>query len=187
MIVTGNNLKALIRQFGMIQEQAYDQFSLSLTLDRQVIRFKEDTPCITYGQDIPDEWLEELYIQDGYILKPGHAILACSSETINMPKGYIGILQTKGSLARLFVTVHCCDGQVESGYSGKITFEICNMGPVEVKLLPGHKVGQLFVFSTSCENEMYNGQYNHANSHTISNKGYNNKKYENRTDTCCSD
>lgn len=174
MIITGKNLKSLIKQYDMISEQAYDQFSLSLTLDSQILKFKKNLPYITYGQEIPDEYMDNISLQDGYILEPGEAILACSFENIKMPIGYLGLLQTKGSLARLFVTIHCCDGQIESGYNGKVTFEICNMGTVSVKLNTGQKIAQMFIFKTSCDDEIYNGKYNKADMPTVSNKKYNN-------------
>ena len=31
---------------------------LSLSLDKQILRFKENIPYITYGQEIPDEYME---------------------------------------------------------------------------------------------------------------------------------
>lgn len=56
MIITGKNLKSLIKQYDIINKQSYDQFSLSLSLDKQILRFKENIPYITYGQEIPDEY-----------------------------------------------------------------------------------------------------------------------------------
>lgn len=50
MIITGKNLKSLIKQYDIINKQSYDQFSLSLSLDKQILRFKENIPYITYGQ-----------------------------------------------------------------------------------------------------------------------------------------
>ena len=41
------------------------------------------------------------------------------------------------------------DGQIESGFPGKIIFEICNSGNFPVKLLPHIKVAQLFLFKPS--------------------------------------
>lgn len=173
MIITGNNLKSLIRQYDIINEQNYDQFSISLSLGRKVLRFKENIPFVTYGQEIPNEYFEEIILNDGYILHPGKSILACSAEQIKMPKGYIGLLQTKGSLARLFITTHCCDSQIESGFNGSITFEICNMGTIPVKINKDQYIAQMFIFKTSCDNEEYNGKYKNSIEPTISNKTYN--------------
>lgn len=60
MIITGKNLKSLIKQYDIINKQSYDQFSLSLSLDKQILRFKENIPYITYGQEIPDEYMERI-------------------------------------------------------------------------------------------------------------------------------
>lgn len=158
----------------MAPESAYDQFSLTLTLDGNVMRFKEDVGTIIYGSEVDQDLVEDISIPNGYELKPGQAILACSSEVVRMPTGYIGFLQTKGSLARLFITIQCCDAQVESGYNGKVTFEICNMGTATIKLLPGVPVGQLYIFKTSSKEIAYAGKYNHATKPTISNNRYNN-------------
>lgn len=172
-MVTGNSLKALLQQYEIAPESAYDQFSLTLTLDGNVMRFKEDVGTITYGSKLDQNLMEHVSITNGYELKPGQAVLACSSEVVHMPMGYIGFLQTKGSLARLFITIQCCDAQVESGYHGKVTFEICNMGTATIRLLPGVPVGQLYIFETTCKDIAYNGKYNHATQPTISNKRYN--------------
>ena len=107
-------------------------------------------------------------ISHEYILKPGQAILACSNESVKIPAGYIGFLQTKGSLARLFITVHCCDGQIEPGFEGRVTFELCNIGNLNVKLLPNSPVAQLYIFKTSSDKSKYNGKYNNSDKPTYS-------------------
>lgn len=124
---------------------------------------------MTYGENIDRKNISTVEIVNEYILKSGHSILACSSENIFMPRGYIGFLQTKGSLARLFVTAHCCDGQIEPGFSGRVTFEICNMGHLDIRLLPNVPVAQLFIFKCSSDRETYNGQYNNSEFPTYSN------------------
>ena len=176
MIITGKNLKSLIHQYGIAPEQSYDQFSLTLTLDQDIIKYKEEIESITYGQDIPKEYITHINASDGYVIKPGEAVLACSAEIIKIPKGYFGLLQTKGSLARLFITINCCDGQIESCFEGKITFEICNMGNIPIKLISGQNVAQLYIFKTSDDNEAYHGKYKNATEPTLSNKKYNTEK-----------
>lgn len=85
-----------------------------------------------------------------------------------MPAGYFGLLQTKGSLARLFVSLTCTDGQVEPGYKGKITFEVCNHSLFNINIKPKQKVGQLFIFKTSTKDvKLYNGKYQDAQGPTF--------------------
>lgn len=172
MIIVSENLKALVEQKHLAPLNAVDNFSISLTLNSAIVRLddKDKTP-IVYGSKLPDCRLQKDEIKDDYILCPGQAILACSEEFIKMPKGYMGFLQTKGSLARLFLSVHCSDGQIEPGFEGRITFEICNMGNVAVKLHTGDPVAQLFIFQVSSNKESYNGKYNNSMVPTISNQG----------------
>jgi len=77
--------------------------------------------------------------------------------------GYFGLVQTKGSLARLFVSVTCCDGQIEPGYNGKVTFEMVNLGPNIVKIPIGAKIAQTYVVRCSSRvTPAYAGKYQGA-------------------------
>lgn len=171
MIVTGINLKELIEQHEMVPGCSYDTFSLTLHLSRSIRKYNiPKEQVITYGEPIDKPLIIRETITNEYILYPGQSILACSCEKVKMPAGYMGFLQTKGSLARLYVTVHCCDGQVEPGFEGCVTFEICNLGHLNVRLLPESPVAQLFVLKTSSDKERYNGKYNQSDEPTHSMK-----------------
>ncbi len=171
MLIVGENLKALIEQHNILSDKkSFDETSLSLSLDREVIFYEPgEANEITYGHAIPDEWVKRIRIPDeGYVLRPHSCILGCSREKITMPMGYFGLLQTKGTLARLFVSVTSCDGQVEAGFSGRITFEIANMSNLNIRFLPNQKIGQLFIFKTSTRAvRPYNGRYQGAQGPTI--------------------
>lgn len=170
MVITEINLKELIEQYDMAPNNSYDTFSITLHLNRVIRRYNfPEGQVITYGDKIDDSNTVEDIISSDYILDPGQAILACSQERIKMPKGYLGLLQTKGSLARLFVTVHCCDAQIEPGFDGCVTFEICNLGPLSVRVLPESPVAQMFIFKTSADKTVYNGKYNNSEKPTYSN------------------
>ena len=91
MIITGENLKDLIHQHEIANENTYDIFSLTLTMDQLVKRYNVPKgEYISYGSPIQNDYIETILLKDGYILHPGDAILACSAEIINMPAGYIG-------------------------------------------------------------------------------------------------
>ncbi|QKZ15095.1 dCTP deaminase domain-containing protein [Spirosoma sp. KUDC1026] len=173
MIIVGENLEALIRQHNIVigSENSFDQTSICLTLDCNIIRIiPTDNSIVTYGNPIPKSWIQEEIIdtQSGVILEPHQSILACSYETINIPIGYFGMLQTKGSLARLFVSLHCSDSQIDPGFSGKITFEICNLSDMRIRILARQKVGSLFLLKSSTKHvNAYNGKYQNANKPTI--------------------
>ncbi len=175
MIIVGDNLKELIGQHGMVEpnSNSYDVNSIALSLDKKIIHIIPDlteNPIVTYGSAIPTKWIKEVDINnhDGIIIEPKSCILACSYEKITIPMGYFGLLQTKGSLARLFVSLHCSDGQIEAGFNGKITFEICNLSNFKVRLRPGDKVGSLFIMKASTrDTKPYKGRYNSADRPTI--------------------
>ncbi|XBA03218.1 hypothetical protein A6C57_25980 [Fibrella sp. ES10-3-2-2] len=174
MIIVGDNLRDLISQHNIIDNPStgFDDTSISLTLDSCIIRVVPDNEndIITYGSNIPRKWIQEetIDLNEGVILDPKHSVLACSSEIVRIPMGYFGLLQTKGSLARLFVSLHCSDSQIEPGYSGKITFEICNFSNIKVRILPRQKVGDLFLLKASTKHVMpYNGKYQNADKPTI--------------------
>lgn len=172
MIIVSENLKALVAQKGIVLQNAIDEFSITLSLNKKVVKFEiPEGETITYGSDVLDKYKESMDIESDYVLKPGQAILACSEEIVKMPRGYMGFLQTKGSLARLFVSVHCSDGQIEPGFEGRVTYEICNMGNIAVRLYPGVPVAQLFIFQVSSKSASYNGKYNKSMVPTISNQG----------------
>ncbi len=172
MFVVGENLKSLVEQYGIVDNlRSFDQSSLVLRLARQVkvIELPADNDrSIVYGDDIPDSWMKDKEIPDqGYLLKPHECVLACSVEKVSIPLGYLGFVQTKGSLARLFVTVHCCDAQIDPGFKGNVTFEIVNLGPLRVKLRVDQEIAQLFIAKTTTKDVMpYQGRYQDADGPT---------------------
>ena len=87
-------------------------------------------------------------------------MLACSSQNITMPLGYIGFVQTKGTLARLFVAAHCADAQIEPGFSGKVTLELMNQSPFDIAIPVGANIAQIYIMRCSTDNSKpYNGKY----------------------------
>lgn len=173
MIIVGDNLKGLINQHNIVEDinSCFDNTSISLRLDNNVIRINPPAESVfTYEDEIPNEWVEEEYIQNNeyLVLSPQSSVLACSFETVNIPIGYFGFLQTKGSLARLFVSIHCCDPQIEPGFNGKITFEIINNSNLKIKIKPRQNIGDLFIFKTSTKQvKGYDGRYNNSDKPTI--------------------
>jgi deoxycytidine triphosphate deaminase len=172
MLIVGENLKALIEQHNIVSDKkSFDDSSLSLTLDREIIYYEPGNEHeITYGNAIPSDWVKKARVPDeGFVLLPGNCILGCSREKIVIPAGYFGLIQTKGTLARLFVLATSSDGQVEAGFSGKVTLEIANLSKFSIRFLPNQKVAQLYIFKTSTTAvKLYNGRYQGAQGPTIS-------------------
>ncbi len=172
MLVVGKNLKNLIEHQNLIDdEHSFDEQSLTLNLSRQIVKIvggKYSAPLV-YGRAVPANRIkEELLEDDGLLLGAKECVLACSRQQVNIPLGYFGLVQTKGSLARLFVSVQASDGQVEGGFMGNITFEIINHAQYPVLIPPDSSVAQLFIWKTSTRNyKPYAGRYNNSKKPTV--------------------
>lgn len=163
MLIVGENLKQLIKQYEMVDKKdCYDETCIALRLGSNVIALKsKKIHTLTYGEEIPKSCIKKKKIkEDGLIIPPKGSILACSNEYVKIPMGYFGLIQTKGSLARLFVFVNCSDGQIDPGYEGTITFELYNASPFNIKIRRLEKVANLYIFKTSTNNtKKYSGKY----------------------------
>jgi dCTP deaminase len=106
---------------------------------------------------------------DSYILPPSGKVLSCSEEVIKMPLDTMGFIQTKGSIARGFLMAHPCDGQIDPGYSGKVTFEIINLSDFYYRLEPGMPFASLFLMKLSTPvsaQNAYSGRYQNSGAPT---------------------
>lgn len=172
MLIVGENLRGLIVQENICDEQCYDNTSISLSLGPQVIKLKPSSSFHTleYGETIPAEcMIHDLISDSGLIINPHECVIASSHETIKMPVGYFGLLQTKGSLARLMVSLHFSDGQIDPGYRGKVTFEIMNASEFAIRIRKRQVVGNLYIFKTSTDSAPpYDGKYQNSTGPTVS-------------------
>lgn len=170
MVVIGTNLEGLIEQYDLAPKAAFDQFSLTLRLHNVVFVPLKGRRAFVYPIDESSPFFEQRTLEQNRTLdlKPGETALACSTETIRMPKGYMGFLQTKGSLARVMCAVHMNDAQIEPGFVGRITFEVANHAPFPVSIRVGAPVAQLFILSCSDrETQGYSGRYANSDIPTL--------------------
>jgi dCTP deaminase len=82
-----------------------------------------------------------------YELKSGHSVLGTVAETITMPDDLMGLLTVKSTWARLFL--HQPASVVDSGYHGRLTVELTNLGPYLIVLDAGVDIAQLLIFRTT--------------------------------------
>lgn len=139
---------------------AIDLVSICLHLDNQFSVYTEppETP-ITPPQQVRCE-NRVIGVGERFRLPPQGKVLACSTEIVNMPLELMGFVQTKGSLARGFLFAHACDGQIDPGYVGKITFEVINLSDFYYDLVPGMPFASLFLYQLSTAVETgYCGRY----------------------------
>jgi len=93
-----------------------------------------------------------------YILGPGHFILAATVERFTMPKDLMGIVHDKSSWARRGLSVY--NTCIEPGWTGYLTLELVNHGPLPIKLNRGVGIAQV-VFHLLDEPTItpYSGKY----------------------------
>lgn len=164
MIVIGENLSELMAQHTMVdRSNCFDETCIKLHLGDSYIQLcpTENVNRLIYGEKIPDECFhKEPVPSEGLLIPSKTSVLACSAESVNMPLGYMGLLQTKGSLARLFVSLHFADGQIDPGFCGHVTFEIFNGSEFDIVIRRLQPVGNLYIFKTSTKQvHPYSGQY----------------------------
>jgi dCTP deaminase len=167
MVIVGEQLLGLNKQFSIVSRELAlpeEDFSLALGLESVIKRYKRMEGALIFGQEVPAEAIIEERLKGPYLtIRPAEAVLACSVESVRMPEGFFGLVQTKGSLARLFITVTCCDGQVEPGFEGKVTFEIANLGPNAISIPVRAKIAQMYVLRCSSRRTpVYRGKYQNA-------------------------
>jgi dCTP deaminase len=173
MIVVSDNLAGIVRSYDICNPSLIEEFSIQIKLDRQIRRLRAPSdvlPPINYGSTINHAtyFHDPEQVADSLIIGPRECVLACSQDIYKMPSSYFGLIQTKGSLARMFVSTTANDGQVEPGYYGKITLELINHSPFSVALRPGAAVAQLYIMKCSSEVlNPYRGRYQGATGPTL--------------------
>jgi len=172
MIVIGENLAQLMKQYKMVDRQnCYDETCIKLSLGNTYIQLRQNgnNDILTYGEPIPESCINKYVLGDeGLIIEPKTAVLASSAEEVYIPRGYMGLLQTKGSLARLCVSLHFSDGQIDPGFKGKVTFEIFNASDFKIRIRKFQAVGNLYILkATTKKHELYLSKYAGADGPTI--------------------
>lgn len=146
-----------------------DLISICLHLDNQFCYYtKFPEKPFTPPMEIETN-TETIGMDSYYVLPPGGKVLGCSEETLKMPLGTMGFIQTKGSIARGFIMAHPCDGQIDPGYSGKVTFEIINLSDFYYNLAPGMPFASLFLMRLTSPislDQAYSGRYQHSGAPT---------------------
>jgi dCTP deaminase len=140
MLIISDNLKGLVRELGVCPVELVEEFSIKINLDRSVRRMR-GAPLVNKPVKFMMPFDPVPYFEDEHLLNsdlvidPQQNVLACSSDIYTMPNNCFGLVQTKGSLARLFVSTTANDGQIEPGYRGKITLEISNHATFQFRYL----------------------------------------------------
>ena len=171
MLVVSKNLAGLVSTEKICDISLVEEFSLKICLGSMVRRMRERVKQpLVYGKPykVSEYFMDEELLPGDLELQPGENVLACSADSYNIPNNYFGFIQTKGSLARFFVSVTCNDGQVEPGYKGRVTLEITNHANFPVVLPMSIPIAQMYLMrcSTSVESP-YAGKYQGATGPTV--------------------
>lgn len=155
-------------------ELAYSSTSLDLTLGKFVQEWRTSPvkgvdqivspgdPNYVYS-DFANKFSVPLQIRaDGYVLEPHTFVQAETVEAVTLPttSRIAARVEGKSSLARLGIGIHVTAPTIHAGFVGTIKLELCNHGPLKVKLLPGMRVCQLIFEQTLGTAEKgYEGQF----------------------------
>lgn len=170
MLIVGRGLLELA-QSNVITSEAtgIEDFSICLHLGSTIRRYRAEATPLSVSQNVRDTDIESFEINhEPLILAHGEGVLACTAETVSMPPGYMGIIQTKGTIARFLLQATCSDGQVEPGFKGRVTLELVNFNPRPLSLSAMTPICQMFIFKTQPKApEIYQGRYQGATGPTL--------------------
>ncbi len=153
----------------------YSSTSVDLTLAKQLREWSFDQIEKTRGEIITpgpklryskfrDKYTKKINIptSKGYALAPNAFVLAWTHETINLPNHsrIAARVEGKSSLARLGLGVHVTAPTIHAGFEGYIQLELCNHGPVSIRLIPGMPICQLiFEMTFGTPEKGYSGKF----------------------------
>lgn len=94
--------------------------------------------------------LKEMNANDGVVIEPHTFMLAWTLEHVELPSHsrVAARVEGKSSLARLGIGIHVTAPTIHAGFKGPIQLEMCNHGPLHVRLIPHMPVCQLIFEQT---------------------------------------
>jgi dCTP deaminase len=78
-----------------------------------------------------------------WTVRPGQLVLFETAETLTLPKNVMGKFEGKSSLGRIGLMTHITAGFIDPGFTGVLTLEMYNCGPMLLVLVPGTRIGQV--------------------------------------------
>jgi dCTP deaminase len=179
MVLTDREIQAALRD-GQIKidpnpdVRAYSSTSLDLSLSKLIRIWKPAPPmgveqivCPAAPGYAYHEFIKEFTdlreIDDsGFVLEPQIFLLGWTAENVKLPvtSRLAARVEGKSSLARLGIGIHITAPTIHAGFEGEIQLEICNHGPLRVRLMKGMPVCQLIFEQTlGIPVKGYSGQF----------------------------
>ena len=94
------------------------------------------------------------------ILKSGEFVLIKTMEKVNLPSDVAAIFRPRSTLQRSGIGLFTATAN--PGYSGELTFGMCNLGKNNFRMEMGARVVHILFFSTSENFSAYRGQWQHG-------------------------
>lgn len=95
--------------------------------------------------------------EDGFTFEPGKYYLIKTIEKVNLPTTLSGVVFPRTTMFRSGLGMF--NGIVQPGYSGELTFGVCNLGPSNVKISFGARVAHITFQEVLGEGNQYRGQW----------------------------
>lgn len=178
MILTDREIQTFLAHKQILIKPApilerYSSTSVDLTLSSKITVFQFDQierlqgEVVTLGESFDYKKFKVQFtktkrIPDGYAIPPQHFILAWTSENVSLPNHsrIAARIEGKSSLARLGLGIHVTAPTIHAGFDGPLQLEMCNHGPVSLKIVPGMPICQLiFELTLGTPRKGYTGQF----------------------------
>jgi len=171
MVLSDMHLKELLEAWTLVISPLYADGSsiksnhIDLRLGHRLLKYSMKVLDLKS----PNVVVEEILISDsGFILSPWEFVLWCTLETVEVPNGYRGFVETKGNIARAGIQAHNTDGHVDPGFKWTITLEIKNNSNHAIVIYPEMFFVQIYIFkASSCSENPYMGKYQHQEGATF--------------------
>ncbi|MBD3248230.1 hypothetical protein GF382_02980 [Candidatus Falkowbacteria bacterium] len=92
-----------------------------------------------------------------FVFKPGKYYLIKTVEKVNLPTALSGVIFPRTTMFRSGLALF--NGIVQPGYSGELTFGICNLGGSNIKVSMGARIVHITFHEVLGEGNQYQGQW----------------------------
>ncbi len=95
--------------------------------------------------------------QDFFVFDPGKYYLVKTMEKVNLPVTLSGVIFPRTTMFRSGLGLF--NGVVQPGYSGELTFGVCNLGKSNIKISFGARIVHITFQEVLGEGNQYRGQW----------------------------
>lgn len=115
---------------------------------------ERDTPNINLVAKNDDSKDER---ENAFVFEPGKYYLVKTMEKVNLPTTLSGVIFPRTTLFRSGLALF--NGVVQPGYSGELTFGLCNLGKSNIQVSFGARVVHITFHEVFGEGNQYRGQW----------------------------